>query len=76
MLFCYKLLIRFSVPLEYHKMFPFNTKTPAMSLQEYTVKKKISAPEYNLVVSKCGTHENEFHYKVNVAGISALGIGR
>lgn len=47
-----------------------------MSLQEYTVKKKISAPEYNLVVSKCGTHENEFHYKVNVAGISALGIGR
>ncbi|XP_045465629.1 interferon-inducible double-stranded RNA-dependent protein kinase activator A homolog isoform X2 [Harmonia axyridis] len=53
-----------------------NTKTPAMLLQEYTVKKKISAPEYNLILSRCGTHENEFHYKVYVAGISALGVGR
>ncbi|KAL3285255.1 hypothetical protein HHI36_019365 [Cryptolaemus montrouzieri] len=53
-----------------------NTKTPAMLLQEFTVKKKFSPPEYNLIVSKEGTHQNEFHYKVSVANIDAIGMGR
>ncbi|XP_044763246.1 interferon-inducible double-stranded RNA-dependent protein kinase activator A-like [Coccinella septempunctata] len=52
------------------------SKTPAMLLQEYTVKMKIGAPEYNLIVNKCGTHENEFQYQVNVGSVSATGKGR
>lgn len=53
-----------------------NTKTPAMVLQEFTVKHGYSPPEYILVLSKTGSHENEFHYKVNVAHICAPGFGR
>ncbi|KAJ3648323.1 hypothetical protein Zmor_020134 [Zophobas morio] len=53
-----------------------NTKTPAMVLQEFTVKHGYSPPEYVLVMSKTGTHENEFHYKVNVANVCAMGFGR
>ncbi|XP_044265426.1 RISC-loading complex subunit TARBP2-like [Tribolium madens] len=53
-----------------------NTKTPAMVLQEFTVKRGFSPPEYILVMSKTGTHENEFHYKVNVANVRGMGFGR
>ncbi|EFA05903.1 R2D2 protein isoform X1 [Tribolium castaneum] len=53
-----------------------NTKTPAMVLQEFTMKRGFSPPEYILVMSKTGTHENEFHYKVNVANVCGLGFGR
>ncbi|RZC35062.1 dsrm and/or DND1 DSRM domain containing protein [Asbolus verrucosus] len=53
-----------------------NTKTPAMVLQEFTVKHGYSPPEYVLAMSKTGTHENEFHYKVNVASVCGLGFGR
>ncbi|KAK9876706.1 hypothetical protein WA026_014946 [Henosepilachna vigintioctopunctata] len=53
-----------------------NTKTPAMHLQEFTVQKKIPPPEYDLILCKNGTHENEFHYRVSVGSIHAIGIGR
>lgn len=57
-----------------------NTKTPAMVLQEFTVKHGYSPPEYVLIASKTGTHENEFHYEVNVSNdvttVTALGFGR
>lgn len=52
------------------------TKTPAMVLQELTVKRGYSPPEYVLVYSRNGTHENEFHYNVSVAGVNGLGFGR
>lgn len=44
-----------------------NTKTPVMVLQELTVKKGMSPPEYTLLteLTKQGTHENEFHYRLS-----------
>lgn len=53
-----------------------SNKTPAMILQEFTVKSNYSPPEYILTQSKTGTHENEFHYRVSVAGVNGIGFGR
>lgn len=50
-------------------------KTPAMILQELTSKYSFAPPQYDLIFSKTGTHCNEFHYKVIVDGISAVGKG-
>lgn len=53
-----------------------NTKTPAMVLQEFTVRHGFSPPEYILAHSKAGTHENEFNYRVCVANVVGAGFGR
>ncbi|KRT81796.1 hypothetical protein AMK59_6070, partial [Oryctes borbonicus] len=52
-----------------------NTKTPVMVLQELAVKRNI-VPEYELIFSQQGTHENEFRYQVTLLGEQAVGIGR
>lgn len=52
-----------------------NTKTPVMVLQELAVKKN-TVPEYELIFSKQGTHENIFHYQVTLLGVQAIGTGR
>ncbi|KAI4465747.1 loquacious isoform b [Holotrichia oblita] len=52
-----------------------NTKTPVMLLQELAVKKN-SVPEYELIFSQQGTHENIFHYQVSLLGEKAIGVGR
>ncbi|KAF5272715.1 hypothetical protein FQA39_LY07742 [Lamprigera yunnana] len=53
-----------------------NTKTPAMVLQELTVQKGWISPEYTIIHSKEGTHENEFHYNVIVESVLGRGVGR
>lgn len=52
------------------------TKTPVMCLQEFTVKHKLSPPEYNFRNAKEGSHENEFLCSVAVENILAMGVGR
>lgn len=52
-----------------------NTKTPVMLLQELAVKKN-TVPEYELIFSQQGTHENIFHYQVSLLGERAIGVGR
>lgn len=50
-------------------------KNPAMVLQELTVKNNLAPPEYEVIHSIMGSHENRFDYIVRVAGIEALGTG-
>lgn len=52
-----------------------NTKTPVMVLQELAVKRN-AVPEYELIFSQQGSHENIFHYQVTILGKQALGVGR
>ncbi|KAF2904510.1 hypothetical protein ILUMI_01666 [Ignelater luminosus] len=53
-----------------------NVKTPVMVLQELTVKRSMQTPEYSIIHAKQGTHDNEFHYQVIAANVSAIGVGR
>ncbi|XP_022906923.1 interferon-inducible double-stranded RNA-dependent protein kinase activator A homolog [Onthophagus taurus] len=53
-----------------------NTKTPVMILQELTVKKGYNPPNYEMVYSQQGTHENTFHYSICVQQQQAIGIGK
>ncbi|KAF5272714.1 hypothetical protein FQA39_LY07741 [Lamprigera yunnana] len=62
--------------LSVRKMANNKTKTPAMVLQELAVRKGWISPEYTIIHSKEGTHENEFHYKVIVESVVARGVGR
>ncbi|XP_057662886.1 RISC-loading complex subunit tarbp2-like [Diorhabda carinulata] len=50
-------------------------KNPAMVLQELTVKKCLGPPNFEIVHSISGTHENRFDYRVRVAGVEAIGTG-
>ncbi|XP_018571941.1 RISC-loading complex subunit tarbp2-like [Anoplophora glabripennis] len=52
-----------------------NTKTPAMVLQEFSVKNKYAPPTYEIISSITGTHANRFDYRVTIAGIVAEGTG-
>ncbi|KAG5890378.1 hypothetical protein JTB14_029744 [Gonioctena quinquepunctata] len=52
-----------------------NTKTPAMVLQELTVKRGLAPPTYEITHAQTGTHNNRFDYMVRVAGIVAEGTG-
>ncbi|KAF7278090.1 hypothetical protein GWI33_008854 [Rhynchophorus ferrugineus] len=51
------------------------TKTPVMVLQELTVQKGLPPPNFQIVYSISGTHDNRFDYQVCVAGITATGSG-
>ncbi|XP_030761236.1 RISC-loading complex subunit tarbp2-like [Sitophilus oryzae] len=51
------------------------TKTPVMVLQELTIQKGFAPPDFQIVFSNSGTHENRFDYMVAVAGITASGTG-
>ncbi|GJQ69786.1 hypothetical protein Trydic_g22344 [Trypoxylus dichotomus] len=46
-----------------------------MLLQELAVKRS-TVPEYELIFSQQGTHENVFHYKVSLLNEQAIGVGR
>lgn len=50
-------------------------KNPAMVLQELTVKKCLGPPNFEIIHSISGTHENRFDYRVRVAGVEAIGTG-
>ncbi|XP_023028942.2 R2D2 protein [Leptinotarsa decemlineata] len=52
-----------------------NTKTPAMVLQELTVKLALAPPTYEITNCRSGTHDNRFDYVVRAAGIEAFGTG-
>ena len=52
-----------------------NTKTPAMVLQELSVKKNFSPPTYDITHCITGTHANRFDYIVSIGGIVAQGTG-
>lgn len=51
-------------------------KSPAMVLYEFAVKKGYSPPTYALELSKVTKYGTEFHIKVIVADVSAIGVGR
>lgn len=54
-----------------------NTKTPAMVLQELTVKLGLAPPNYTLLreLTKQNTHQNEFYYQVTAAYKCTVGCG-
>lgn len=52
-----------------------NGKSPASELYELSVKHGFPTPKYELVGSKTGTHQNEFHMKVIVGSVSGTGTG-
>ncbi|XP_017777886.1 PREDICTED: interferon-inducible double-stranded RNA-dependent protein kinase activator A homolog [Nicrophorus vespilloides] len=53
-----------------------SSKTPAMILQELSIKETSSPPVFNIIHQIQGTHENEFVFQVEVMGISTTGKGR
>lgn len=52
-----------------------NTKTPVMVLNELCVKNKFAPPNFEIIGSLMGTHENRFDYKVSAASVEAIGTG-
>uniref|UniRef100_A0A6P7GCK1 RISC-loading complex subunit tarbp2-like n=1 Tax=Diabrotica virgifera virgifera TaxID=50390 RepID=A0A6P7GCK1_DIAVI len=52
-----------------------NRKTPVMALQELAVKKGFPVPQYEIVDSILGTHNDRFDCRVKACGMEAEGTG-